>query len=97
MSSVHVPLDKDQLWAILVETARALPMYKGHKRYVQDVMLKERPGLSAKELSVQLNIPLGEAIVLLDEIRGPQLKEAAPDNLAGRPKPADRSLLDFGT
>jgi hypothetical protein len=71
-------------------------MYKNHKRYLQDVMLKERSDISAKELSVQLNIPLGEAIVLLDEIRGSQPKEAAPDNLSGRSKPADRSLLDFG-
>lgn len=33
-------------------------------------MIKETPEISPKELAVQLNIPLGEAVVLLDEIRG---------------------------
>ena len=62
-------MQKDELWKLLVDTVHSLPMYKHHKHYVQEVMVKERPEISAKELAVQINIPLGEAIVLLDEIR----------------------------
>lgn len=59
----------EELWKVLVDTVHALPMYKNHRRYVEDVLIKEKPEISAQELSVQLNIPLGEAIVLLDELK----------------------------
>jgi hypothetical protein len=95
MSQGRVALQKDDLWQLLVETVHALPMYKYHKRYVQDVMVKDKPEISAKELAVQVNIPLGEAIVLLDEIRSTSSPQAAADSASARGKVANRTLLDF--
>ncbi len=95
MSQGRPALQKDELWQLLVETVHALPMYKHHKRYVQDVMLKDRPDISAKELAVQINIPLGEAIVLLDEVRGTNSPQAATDTASTGSKAADRTLMDF--
>jgi hypothetical protein len=84
LSQVPGGLEKEELWKLLVDTAHALPMYKNHKRYVEDVMAKEKPEISPQELSVQLNIPLGEALVLLGEVRAGKSQ-----------KSSDRSLSDF--
>jgi len=96
MSQGRTALQKDELWGLLVETAHALPMYKHHKRYVQDVMLKEKPDISARELAVQINIPLGEAIVLLDELQATGVPHSAAESRASEAKSASRTLLDFG-
>lgn len=95
MSQRRAALQKDDLWQLLVETVHALPMYKHHKRYVQDVMVKDKPEISAKELAVQINVPLGEAIVLLDEVRSTSSRQAATDSASTSGKAADRTLLDF--
>ena len=95
MSQGPAAVQKNELWRLLVETVHALPMYKHHKRYVQDVMVKDRPDISARELAVQINIPLGEAMVLLEEVRGTSVPQAATDSASGGGKPADRTLLDF--
>ncbi len=87
-------VEKEELWKILVETAHSLPMYKNHKRYVENVLLNETPGISAPELSVQLNIPLGEAMVLLVEIRSEKPATGATA-ATSTSKGSDRSLLDF--
>jgi hypothetical protein len=84
----------EELWKILVETVHALPMYKNHKHYVENVMIKEKPDISSKELAVQLNIPLGEAMVLLTELRGDK-QEQTPVNKEGPQKTTEKSLLDF--
>jgi len=71
-------------------------MYKSHKRYVEDFMIKETPEISPKELAVELNIPLGEALVLLDEISGSKAQDRAWSSSSTASKPsADRSLLDY--
>jgi len=70
-------------------------MYKQHKHYVQEVMVKERPDISAKELAVQINIPLGEAIVLLDELRPASVSQTSAEIAAGHNKTVNRTLLDF--
>jgi len=88
-------LGRDDLWNLLVETVHSLPMYKSHKRYVEEIMIKETPQISSAELSVQLNIPHGEAIVLLGEIRGEQPKIDATTSEKSSKIAADRSLLDF--
>ena len=89
-------LGKDELWKLLIETVHSLPMFKSHKRYVEEIMIKETPGISPQELAVQLNITLGEAIVLLDEIRGP---DGQNQTASHSEKPSgttiDKSLLDF--
>ncbi|KON29703.1 hypothetical protein AC482_05830 [miscellaneous Crenarchaeota group-15 archaeon DG-45] len=61
-------LDRSPLWLILVEVVHALPMYPSHKAYVRDRLIIESPDISAEELSLRLDIPLGEAMVILSEI-----------------------------
>jgi len=63
-------ISKEELWNALVETVHALPMYPHHKRYVKDILLVEKPELQPRELSILLNMPFGEALVMLDEISG---------------------------
>ena len=61
-------LDKNPLWGVLVETAHSLPLYKSHKNYVQEVILPGKPDIKPEELSERLNMPLGEALVILEEL-----------------------------
>ena len=61
-------LTKDKLWPILVETVHANVMYPTHKAYTRDVMLREKPEIGTKELAANLNMSLGEAIVILYEL-----------------------------
>ncbi len=60
---------KNPLWLILVETAQRLPLYNAHKAYVRDNILPEKPEVSAEEISHRLDTPLGEAMVILSELR----------------------------
>ena len=62
-------LDRNPLWLILVEAVHQLPMYPSHRAYVRDVLLPESPGLSAEDISARLDISLGEAMVILYELR----------------------------
>ena len=96
MSNIPNSIEKEELWNALVDTAHALIMYKNHKRYVQEVMLKESPDISPKELAIRLNIPLGEAFVLLAETRDRESEVAKTKTTAEEGgKGDDRSLLDF--
>jgi hypothetical protein len=61
---------KDALWLILIETVHANVMYPTHKSYTRDVLLPAKPDLSAEELSSKLNLPVGEALVILYELIG---------------------------
>ena len=90
-------LGRDELWKLLVETVHSLPMYKSHKRYVEEIMIKETPQISPQELAVQLNVPLGETIVLLNEIRGeqPHLDPTSIYSEKASKTTVDRSLLEF--
>jgi hypothetical protein len=45
-------------------------MYPNHKAYTRDVILPEKPGVTAAELAVRLKMPLGEAVVILHELSG---------------------------
>jgi hypothetical protein len=67
--AVTVDLERNSLWLILVEAVHALPMYPSHKAYVRNSLALEAPEVSAEELSYRLDIPLGEALVILHEIR----------------------------
>jgi len=87
--------DAATLWEILAETARALPMYKHHKRYVEKIVLSEKPRISAKEMALLMGMPLGEAIVILEELK-PTLK-GEPGDEAKTKGPTGKSLLDYGT
>jgi hypothetical protein len=88
----RISLPKDELWNLLVEAVHALPMYNNHKRYVQEVMLKDKPEISAKELAVQINVPLGEAMVMLNEL---QSKSSQLGSATEKAKSLGPSLLDF--
>ncbi|MEM3544856.1 MAG: pantetheine-phosphate adenylyltransferase [Nitrososphaerota archaeon] len=67
----RVPRDlkNNPLWSILVELVKSMPLYGEHKAYVREVVLMEDPDISFGELSALLNIPIGEAMVILDEVR----------------------------
>jgi len=65
MSAEH---ERNPLWLILVEAVHALPMYPSHKAYVRDSLALELPEITVEELSLRLDIPLGEAMVILHEI-----------------------------
>jgi len=88
--------DRDELWRILVETVHAMPMYNTHKRYVSEVMMKEKSDISSKELAVIINITLGEAIVILAEIAD-EKKDIVKvgDAQKSSSEIADRKLFDF--
>lgn len=60
---------KEKLWPILVETVHAMVMYPHHKAYTRDVLLHEKPDLTPQELASRLGIPLGEALVILYELK----------------------------
>lgn len=60
---------KEKLWPILVETVHAMVMYPYHKAYTRDVILHEKPDITPRELASKLGIPLGEALVILHELK----------------------------
>lgn len=57
------------LWSILVETVHTMAMYPHHKFYAQSVFLSERPDASPRDLALGLGISLGEAMVILYELK----------------------------
>jgi hypothetical protein len=59
---------KEKLWPILVETVHASVMYPTHKAYTRETMLQKKPDITASELANRLNMPLGEALVILHEL-----------------------------
>jgi hypothetical protein len=60
---------KEKLWLILVETVHASVMYPTHKSYVRETLLREKPDINPSDLTAKLNMPLGEALVILYELR----------------------------
>jgi hypothetical protein len=60
---------KEKLWQILVETVHAMVMYPRHKAYTRDVILHEKPDITPQELAARLGIPIGEALVILYELK----------------------------
>ena len=61
--------EKEKLWPILLETVHALVMYPHHKAYTREVILNEKPDITPTELAARLKMPLGEAIVILYELK----------------------------
>ena len=59
---------REKLWPILVETVHALVMYPHHKAFTRDTVLPEKPETLPAELAARLNIPFGEALVILCEL-----------------------------
>jgi hypothetical protein len=44
-------------------------MYPHHKAYIRDVLLTEQPDITQKELALKLGISLGEAMIILFELK----------------------------
>jgi hypothetical protein len=59
----------NSLWSVLVETVHSMVMFPHHKAYVRDVVLVERPDVSAEQLALRLGISLGESLVILFELQ----------------------------
>jgi hypothetical protein len=59
---------KEKLWLILVETVHAAVMYPSHKAYTREEILRKKPDITPAELATRLNMPLGEALVILHEL-----------------------------
>jgi len=59
---------KEKLWPILIETVHDLVMYPNHKAYTREVVLQEKPDIKPAELAARLNIPLGEALIIISEL-----------------------------
>jgi len=57
------------LWPILVETVHAMIMYRHHKAYIKEKILSEDSNITPRELSAKMSIPLGEALVILYELK----------------------------
>lgn len=60
---------ENPLWKVLVDTVHSLVMYPHHKAYVRDVVLSETPEITPEQLAARLGISLGEALVILYELR----------------------------
>jgi hypothetical protein len=68
---------KERLWQLLVDVVRASIMYPTHKAYTRDTILPSKVDLSALELSERLGMPLGEAIVILEDLAEAKKPSAA--------------------
>jgi len=66
---------KENLWRLLVELVQVSVMYPTHKAYTRDIVLPEVPDITPKELAQRLNMPLGEALVIIDELVGKQINK----------------------
>ena len=60
---------KETLWQLLVEAVHASVMYPTHKGYIRDCILPQKADVTANELAERLGMPLGEALVILTELK----------------------------
>ncbi|MGE5556055.1 MAG: hypothetical protein ACM3UY_07335 [Methanocella sp.] len=65
---------KEKLWQLLLEVVHASVMFPTRKAYTRDNILPQQPDISAVELAGRLGLPLGEAIVILAELRAEKTK-----------------------
>ena len=59
---------KEKLWQLLIETVHASVMYPTHKAYTRDTIIPQKPDITANELAERLGMPLGKALVILNEL-----------------------------
>jgi hypothetical protein len=59
---------REKLWLTLVETVHAAVMYPSHKAYTREIILREKPDITPIQLANRLNMPVGEALVILYEL-----------------------------
>lgn len=63
---------KEKLWQLLTESVHASVMYNTHKAYTRDKVLPEKADVTPDELAERLNMPLGEALIILNELADEQ-------------------------
>jgi hypothetical protein len=56
-------------WAILQETVKSMVLFPHHMAYTRDHILPSRPSITPEELAIQLDISLGVALVILDQLK----------------------------
>ena len=87
---------RNPLWSALVETAKKLPSYERDKEKTMDEILPRKPDITPEELAEELGIPLGEAMVILDEAR--LTPEEVEEKISEKPfKPKYRLIALGGT
>jgi len=59
-------------WAILQETVKSMVLFPHHMAYTRDHILPGRPYITPEELGIQLDVPLGVALVILDQLKTEQ-------------------------
>jgi hypothetical protein len=60
---------KEQLWRLLIDAVHLSVMYPTHKAYTRGTILPKQPEIQALELSERLGMSLGEALIILNELR----------------------------
>ncbi len=75
----------DPLWPILVDTVHSIVMYPHHKAYVADKLLNAHPDITPRKLAIELGIPLGEALVILYEVKKKAQKSSISPPSEGQP------------
>ncbi len=53
---------------MLVEQVHASVMYPTHKAYTRESIVPQKPNVSPLELAERLNLRIGEAMVILEEL-----------------------------
>jgi hypothetical protein len=59
-------------WAILQETVKSMVLFPHHMAYTRDHILPGRPSITPEELAIQLEVPLGVALVILNQLKTEQ-------------------------
>jgi hypothetical protein len=59
-------------WVILQETVKSMVLFPHHMAYTRDHILPTRPLITPEELVIQLDVPLGVALVILDQLKTEQ-------------------------
>jgi len=69
MASKLDEYENNPLWPILVETVHTIVMYPYHRAYAAHSIVSQEPDMTPRELASKLGISLGEAMVILYELR----------------------------
>jgi hypothetical protein len=67
---------REKLWPILIEMVHTSVMYPSRKAYTRDTILPEKADTTPTELAARLNMPLGEALVIIYELTEEQKSTA---------------------
>ena len=60
---------KEQILELLVDTVHSMILYPQHKRYINNLILSNQNNLEPQLLAARLDITLGEALVIIKDLR----------------------------